>query len=618
MLEINLVYILSVNILHTSSIIDQAFKTRKVIAKSLAQQFFGCFLVMPNIFEWWLSAGLSSFFAGLYVRKLLGNNEYKNMIYEEMKDVCQYERDNSPLILDLNAQLASVKETLTKAELSHRHHLLGSPVYFEKMEKKAHLLVRLIHEHIGRDVMQQIVNRLLVQALNCVAIENSNNSKEIVQYDLAARAVFCLTVDSFNTNVASLTHKEIGSLLELWAYRPGVARLNFSFSFNRKKNSVEIEIKQDAVNQKGFRKYTGPITITVQELDGSFSHQILIEDNLISKFDVSCHSKGKKNKKKKIPLITGEEVDIDTSQNDSDSPVLWIRADPDLKLIREVRFEQPDHQWQNQLRYERDIVAQLDAIEALNRFPSAATRTALISVIENTDMYYKVRIQSAFALTEITNKLVHGTWSGPLLPLVNIFRKLFMVNASSNIVSYNNFTDLQLYLLQKALPVAIGKARNVHSICPSEIVRFLVDLMKYNENSKNQFSDVYYKSCLVDALSATVSPASVLIAEEDSFKSANLSNDMKLIIEEIVLRLNLEKLLPSFNYVITCSCLKALRNLQKLGHVPENIELFKEYVDYHNNVENVRMVAFEIMVEHLSGKNLNQYLIDRLITWVYS
>ena len=37
--------------------------------------------------------------------------------------------------------------------------------------------------------------------------------------------------------------------------------------------------------------------------------------------------------KKKIPLVTNEEVDMDMSTKD-DSPVLWIRLDLDSTLIR--------------------------------------------------------------------------------------------------------------------------------------------------------------------------------------------------------------------------------------------------------------------------------------------
>ena len=42
-----------------------------------------------------------------------------------------------------------------------------------------------------------------------------------------------------------------------------------------------------------------------------------------------------------------------------ESPVLWIRLDPDMSLLRAVEISQPDYQWQYQLRHERDVTAQV-------------------------------------------------------------------------------------------------------------------------------------------------------------------------------------------------------------------------------------------------------------------
>ncbi len=82
------------------------------------------------------------------------------------------------------------------------------------------------------------------------------------------------------------------------------------------------------------------------------------------------------------------------SKNNSDSPVLWIRVDPDMQLIRSVEILQPDFQWQYQLRHERDVTAQTEAVRALERFPTTQTRKALTDIIENETCYYKVRLDS--------------------------------------------------------------------------------------------------------------------------------------------------------------------------------------------------------------------------------
>lgn len=85
----------------------------------------------------------------------------------------------------------------------------------------------------------------------------------------------------------------------------------------------------------------------------------------------------------------------------SDSPVLWIRLDPDITLLRAVQIEQPDYQWQFQLRHERDVIAQLEAIEALQHHATPATRLALTDTIENEHCYYKIRLRAAHCLTKV-------------------------------------------------------------------------------------------------------------------------------------------------------------------------------------------------------------------------
>jgi len=86
----------------------------------------------------------------------------------------------------------------------------------------------------------------------------------------------------------------------------------------------------------------------------------------------------------------------------SDSPVLWIRLDPEMTIMRAVQIEQPDYQWQYQLRHERDVTAQLEAIEALQHHPTVNTRSALTHTIENEHCYYKVRLRAAHCLTKVS------------------------------------------------------------------------------------------------------------------------------------------------------------------------------------------------------------------------
>ncbi|KAK2095362.1 Transcription initiation factor TFIID subunit 2, partial [Saguinus oedipus] len=145
-----------------------------------------------------------------------------------------------------------------------------------------------------------------------------------------------------------------------------------------KRNVLELEIKQDYTSP-GTQKYVGPLKVTVQELDGSFNHTLQIEENSL-KHDIPCHSKSRRNKKKKIPLMNGEEVDMDLSA---------MEIDPDMSVLRKVEFEQADFMWQYQLRYERDVVAQQESILALEKFPTPASRLALTDILEQEQCFYR-------------------------------------------------------------------------------------------------------------------------------------------------------------------------------------------------------------------------------------
>ncbi|KAL4703454.1 hypothetical protein ACJJTC_010774 [Scirpophaga incertulas] len=307
-----------------------------------------------------------------------------------------------------------------------------------------------------------------------------------------------------------------------------------------------------------------PLLVQLQELDGPFKHTLQIE-NTVVKADITCHSKSRRNKKKKIPLWTGEEVDMDLSAMEgNDSPVLWIRLDPEMSLLRSTVISQPDYQWQYQLRHERDVTAQSEAIDALHNYP------------------------------EVANAMI-STWVGPPA-MLTIFRKMFGSFSAPHIIKQNNFDNLQHYYLQKTIPLAMAGLRNIHGICPPDVVRFLLDLFKYNDNSKNHFSDNYYKAALVDALAATITPVISVLHPGAPITVDSLSADTKLVLEEITRVLNLEKVLPCYKNTVTVSCLRAIRRLQQCGHLPSIPTVFRAYAQYGQYID-VRLAAFECLVD---------------------
>ncbi|XP_049513060.1 LOW QUALITY PROTEIN: transcription initiation factor TFIID subunit 2-like [Dermacentor silvarum] len=571
--------ILSVNLLHSKHIIDEAYLSRKIMAKAVAEQFFGCFIAMHTWADSWLPKGISAYLAGQYNKKAFGNNEYRFSVHKQLKEVTAYEQEAGGIILDPSG----CDNVPFHFPVTNLHTM--SPKYAEMLRAKSHLVIRMLEDRIGRELLLQVFNKLLSLASSAAQQKVTSNMWHNM----------LLSTNSFQKAIFIVTGKDIKTFLEQWVRQGGHAKFHGTFVFNRKRNTVELEIKQTDTQSLGIKKYVGPLTVTIQELDGTFKHNLQIEENA-TKHDITCHSKSRRNKKKKIPLCTGEEVDMDLSAMDADSPVLWIRIDPDMLLLRQVVFIQPDYQWQYQLRYERDVTSQIEAIEALCKFPTPQTRLALTDTIENEHCFYRVRCAAAFCLRQVANHMV-STWAGPPA-MMTIFRKMFGSHSCPHIIRQNNFSNFQHYFLQKAIPVAMAGLRTIHGICPPEVMKFLFDLFKYNENSKNKFSDNYYRTALIEALGETVTPVvSVLAHAGQPITVESLSADTKLILEEITRCLNLEKLLPCYKYTITVGCLKAIRKLQKMGHLPNISALFREYAQYGLFLD-VRLAALEALVDY--------------------
>lgn len=297
-----------------------------------------------------------------------------------------------------------------------------------------------------------------------------------------------------------------------------------------------------------------------------------------------------------------------------ESPVLWLRIDPERILLREVVLEQPDYQWIYQLLYERDVVAQMESLAILDQYYShATTKKALESIVNNNQVFYRVRCEAAMCLSRVANKM-GTTWIGPPA-LLTTFRKMFGSPSCPQIVRMNNFSKFQMYFLQKTIILAMASLRTVHGICPHEVLQFLLDLLKYNDNTNNEFYDDYYRATLIDALAETVTPVAIIPTFEKINTADIIPNDTRHILEEITRCFNLDKLLPSYKHVVTISCLRAIRHLQKMGHIPNTPNIFRCHTSSSCFVD-VRQASIKILVNIVKSEVRKEdfdFLLDLVV-----
>src|SRR5262249_50057602 len=78
----------------------------------------------------------------------------------------------------------------------------------------------------------------------------------------------------------------------------------------------------------------------------------------------------------------------------------------------------------------------------------------------------------------------------------------------------NVFDNLTGYFLQKAIPRALAEVVDAEGFTPDTVIAFLVDLLKYNDNSSNTVSDNYYLAEIIQALGRSLARGSPLGALE--------------------------------------------------------------------------------------------------------
>lgn len=569
--------IFSTELLHSHRIIDNVQMTRRLIAQAIARQYFGCYMLHQSWCDWWLSEGLSLFISGLFIRRMFGSTEYQFYIMEEHNKVCQYEMNN--ILPPLCGHSTNTKGF---------HPLLCSEKQTQILSSKSHLVLRMIQLKIGHELLIQVFNKLLTLA--SVAASSSESIKW---------SNMLLSTDGFLKLILTVSGKDMTHFADQWISRNGVTLFNCSFNYIRKKNIVELKLIQEP--PKGYQKFIGPMSVVIQEFDGCFDHNIQIEETTVT-YELPCHSKIRKAKRRKIPLSHGQEIEIDVSSLDVEVPVLWIKIDHEMLWLCVINIQQPDTVWQNTLNYERDAIAQLKSIEALKRFPSLTTQSVLKDAIMNENFYYNVRIKAAAVLSHVLCDLCMSGNGGSPDVLITIYRQLFCVSAYShaNLVKDNDFTNFASYMLQKSLPAHITSVRNSHSHCPREVLSFIMDVIKYSNNESNQYSDGYYRSALIDALCCYVTPPVAVLQPNEADFGRNplilLQPDVQIVLQEVVKSLNIDKVLPSYKYCVTVSCLKAVRVLQHMGHIPSSSELFKQYSEAGNYID-IRRTSLECIVD---------------------
>ncbi|KAH8732971.1 hypothetical protein GQ44DRAFT_766043 [Phaeosphaeriaceae sp. PMI808] len=598
--------------------------TTRVLVHAVASQWIGVDVIARDIWDYWVIVGASWFMAELYLRELFGRNDWRFRQKLMVDKVIQMDRKR-PSLQRLGQYL----------QLDHAEQ--------EFMELKSLMVLSILHNRLVKQSGKNGVDRCLYRLLF-----NARQGK----YDNGA-----ITTDDFLDICEKVGHQKLDSFFSQWVIGSGCPHFECFPSFNKKKQVVQLLIRQiqadstvttieNALSSDDFMReskeaahgfltgneyptFVGPMTIRIHEADGTpYEHIVDINSSNV-KVEIPYNTKYKRLKrnrlnKERMAAAAGLEA-AGESQEDvtfymlgdvfgtpqeqeewrlSDWPAEdeakmeqeayeWIRIDADFEWICRAHInDMPSYMYVSQLQQDKDVVAQYESIQFLaSKEGHKLISTFLVKTLMDNRYFHGIRTYAAEVMA--LSALKRTEWTG-LFHLKKAFRELFCIPGSPMTRS-NDFSDRSLYLIQCAIPNAIAKIKGEDGRAPLEAKRFLLDIIRYNDNRGNEYSDDYYIStlmhCLADCLTINKSSDMALDieGENDEFDFT------KKAIEELTRHQRLDEWIPTYQNIYTTTALDCARKLILNNVTPYKPSEFLQYAQL-GNADNVRLKAWDCLM----------------------
>ncbi|KAL6994921.1 Transcription initiation factor TFIID subunit 2 [Sarracenia purpurea var. burkii] len=397
--------IFSSQVLFDEKVIDQTIETRIKLALALARQWFGVFITAEEPNDEWLLDGLAGFLTDSFIKRFLGNNEARYRRYKANCAVCRVD-DSGATALSSSAASKDLYGT----------QCIG---LFGKIRSwKSVAVLQMLEKQMGPESFRKILQTIVFRAHETTRPFRTLSTKEFRH---------------FANKVGNLERPFLKEFFPRWVGSCGCPVLRMGFSYNKRKNMVELAVMRgctatsdsiatvsngnpDSESREGDVGWPGMMSIRVHELDGMYDHPILpMSGETWQLLEIQCHSKlaakrfqkPKKGSKPDGSDDNGDAVSTLDIRPNADSPLLWLRADPEMEYLAEINFNQPVQMWINQLEKDRDVVAQAHAIAMFETLPqlSFSVINALNNFLIDAQVFWRVRIEAAYALANTATEV---------------------------------------------------------------------------------------------------------------------------------------------------------------------------------------------------------------------
>lgn len=619
----------SSRLLHPENVIDTAQEVTRTLVQTLTTQWLGI-QILPKLPEdTWIVLGSALFLADLFMRDLCGNNEYRYRMKKLADRVCRLDHER-PSLSDMGALL----------------HL--DPTEYDFLALKSplvlYILDRRIHKTIGSPKMSITIGKFMSKARN-----------EDLKDNLLSTQDFCKVTEK-------VLHASIDDFINQWVKGAGCPQFAASQKFNKKKLVIEMTIRQiQATNvaeheldpdtfmrdvREEFQTvyaapqqhvFTGPMTIRIHEADGTPYEHIIHIKEAVTKVEVPYNTKykrlkrGKKQKAKNaaraendddndaLVYCLGDVLQTDdeisawkiTEWSEEDEARMnaesyeWIRLDADFEWISTIRLGMAGHMFASQLQQDRDVTAQLVSIQHISEYSaSQLVSSILLRTMMDSRYFHGIRTAAAYALVKHASNDKDVDMIG-LFHLRKAFEELYCVTEGNSIMTRpNDFSDQLSYYLQCAIVEAISRVRDENGYTPHEVKTFLLDKLKFNDNSRNSVSDAHYVSILIKALSNALLARPKKPAEEDMEDDLDLATHWagvqafeQACLDEIDRYRRMDEWTSSYQNLYSRTALESQSRLAQAGLGHFSAPHFLQYTRL-GNFEMLRCAAFDALASN--------------------
>ncbi|KAF9763661.1 Transcription initiation factor TFIID subunit 2, partial [Nosema granulosis] len=454
--------ICNISLLTPAKDIEPMFEIKRTLSSIVASQVFYFYVHYSEITDFWIFCGMKGYLEDYCVRFLLGNNDFLFTLKEDKDFVLANDVYELPLC-DSRRDFTSYHSDFFK--------------------KKSKLVFHTLESNLSKAFLEKICNFTLKKSSSEIGLNFTHD---------------------FIALIKDVTGKDMKAFFDTYVFKAGLVNISFRFTVDKKKNRVDFQVEQSPTSRLPDcnKTISGLVTVKSYEVEGSYDHSFNFnQDN-----HFYYHTRTKKKKK---PEEEEEEI----------MPLLWIRIDPKREHLLGGVVEQPDYMYIEQL-LDKNVVGQIEAIDYLSKRPSVQICEAFERILENSQMFYKIRIRILYVMAKINIDSYVG-----FQRVIQFFIKKFCVQ-SSTVIKPNDFNYINYFLQKHSIKALshtdpfIKKNYNGRNVVSASIVcAFMINILRFNDNSMNNFSDTWYIASVIESLVRPILAMKFTDGENINFES---------------------------------------------------------------------------------------------------